>query len=359
MPIRVPRTMRSPRRNSYSISGAVITCVTSPPLRRCTVRVCDLTIWARVEGQFAAWRNCVVFHRMTTAIRIGIAIIISAMTISTGSNSGANAIARPPAAAHQNCWGRPSVPLWPARKPSAISARPSSPATAAPMRSASPRNPVLLSATGIVRRRISAESVPSPSREKAACIASVISVACAIASVLDGARTLRRVRLGLADRVEHDDRDLALGLGLVIGVRRPEFERLLPEFRALRAGGGAGPRLHLRGADLHLDLGVGEEVAVPARMLRRAALRGDDDVAAIAGVAVEQRKDELLAGFPPGRRQQQRWDGDLRPARLGHLVEVPLLAAAGEIAVGVLQHPIRQVRRQLCVGHGSISFSSA
>src|SRR5947207_3990463 len=302
MPIRVPRTTRSPRRNSYSISGAVITCVTSPPLRRCTARVCDLTMWARVEGQLAAWRNCVVFQRMIPAIRIGIAMIISPMTISTGSKSGTNAIARPPAVAHQNCFGRPSVPLWPARKPSAISARPSSPATAAPMHSASPRNPVLLSATGIVRRRISADSVPSPSREKAACIASVISVACAIASVLDGARTLRRVwrtlvwlgsigvdalsralegardagvvalcrrreldrgddarrrpgrhdiayfpgqprgqkqrnakgdaccgrtrqtclpqrrlRLGLADRVEHDDRALALGLGLVIG----------------------------------------------------------------------------------------------------------------------------------------------
>ena len=193
MPIRVPRTTRSPRRNSYSISGAVITCVTSPPLRRCTARVCDLTMWARVEGQLAAWRNCVVFQRMIPAIRIGIAMIISPMTISTGSKSGTNAIARPPAVAHQNCFGRPSVPLWPARKPSAISARPSSPATAAPMHSASPRNPVLLSATGVVRRRISAESVPSPSREKAACIASVISVACAIASVLDGARTLRRV----------------------------------------------------------------------------------------------------------------------------------------------------------------------
>src|ERR1043166_4116712 len=126
--------------------------------------------------------------------------------------------------------------------------------------------------------------------------------------------------LGLVDRVEHDDRDLALGLLLVVGIGRPEFERLLPELRALGTGRGAGPRLHLLGADLHFDLGVGEEVAVPAGMLGRAALRGDDNVAAIAGVAVEQRKDELLAGFPAGRRQQQRRHGQLRAAGLGDLV---------------------------------------
>src|SRR5947209_3196503 len=306
---------------------------------------------------------------MTTAIRIGIAMIIRPMTISTGSKSGTNAIARPPAVAHQNCFGRPSVPLLRARKPSAISARPSSPATAAPMRSASPRTPALLSATGIVRRRISADSVPSPSREKAPCIASVISVACAIASVLDGARTLRRVWrtlvwLGSASRLASaSTRCRARSKARVTRASSRSVvvasSTVAMTLCALRAGGGAGPRLHLRGADLHLDLGVGEEVAVPARMLRRAAFRGDNDVAALTRVAVEQRKDELLAGFPPGRRQQQRRDADLRPARLGHLVEVPLLAAAGEIAVGVLQHPIRQVRRQLCVGHGSISFSNA
>src|SRR5256885_181816 len=284
MPIRVPRTTRSPRRNSYSISGAVITCVTSPPLRRCTARVCDLTMWARVEGQLAAWRNCVVFHRMIPAIRIGIAMIISAMTISTGSKSGTNAIARPPAVAHQNCFGRPSVPLWPARKPSAISARPSSPATAAPMRSASPRTPALLSATGVVRRRISHDSAHFPGQPRGQKQRNAEGDACC-GRTRQTCLPQRRLRLGLADRVEHDDRDLALGLGLVIGVRRPEFERLLPQFCALRAGGGAGPRPHLRGADLHLDLGVGEEVAVPARMLRRAALRGDNDVAALTRVA--------------------------------------------------------------------------
>src|SRR5437879_1289105 len=97
-----------------------------------------------------------------------------------------------------------------------------------------------------------------------------------------------------ANRIEHDDGNLALGLLLVIGVGRPEFERLLPQTRPLLAGGGAGPRLHLGGPDLHLDLRVGEQVAVPAGMLRRAAFRGDDNIA-VAGLAVEQRKDEPLA----------------------------------------------------------------
>jgi len=49
-----------------------------------------------------------------------------------------------------------------------------------------------------------------------------------------------------AHRVEHHDRDLALGLLPVIGVGRPEFERLFPQPRpplnraaAARPGGGA------------------------------------------------------------------------------------------------------------------------
>src|SRR6266403_5608473 len=48
-----------------------------------------------------------------------------------------------------------------------------------------------------------------------------------------------------ADRVQHDHRDLALGLALVIGVGRPELQRLFPQPRALLARGGPGPQLHL------------------------------------------------------------------------------------------------------------------
>src|SRR5438067_8217676 len=101
----------------------------------------------------------------------------------------------------------------------------------------------------------------------------------------------------LAHGVEHDYRDLAFGLLLVVGIGRPELQRLLPEAAALRAGRGAGSRLHLLGPDLHLDLRVGEKVSVPAGMLRRAAFRGDHDIAAVAGLAVEQREDEPLARF--------------------------------------------------------------
>src|ERR1700731_2532070 len=65
-----------------------------------------------------------------------------------------------------------------------------------------------------------------------------------------------------AHSIEHDHRDLALGLLLVIGVGWPEFERLFPQSRPLRAGGGPGARLHFRGPDLHVHIRAGEEVAV-------------------------------------------------------------------------------------------------
>jgi len=72
---------------------------------------------------------------------------------------------------------------------------------------------------------------------------------------------------------------------------------------ALLACGGSGPRLHLRGPDLHFDVRVGEDVAVPAGVLRRAARRGDHEIA-VAGFPVEEREDEPLPRFPAGRRQQ-------------------------------------------------------
>src|SRR6516225_11393178 len=103
------------------------------------------------------------------------------------------------------------------------------------------------------------------------------------------------------DGVQYDHRDLALGLLLVIGVRRPELERLWPQPRALLASGGAGPCLELLGADLHVDFRVREEIAVPAGVLRRAALRGDHDIA-LADFPVIQREDELLSRFSAGRR---------------------------------------------------------
>src|ERR1700739_3021953 len=89
---------------------------------------------------------------------------------------------------------------------------------------------------------------------------------------------LVRCSLMSADGVEYDHRYLALGLLLVIGVGRPELQRLFPQPRSLLAGGGPRPCLQLRGPDLHVDIRVGDQVAVPARMLRRTALRGDHEI---------------------------------------------------------------------------------
>jgi hypothetical protein len=65
--------------------------------------------------------------------------------------------------------------------------------------------------------------------------------------------------------------------------------------------GGPGTRLNLCGADLHVDVLIGEDIAVPAGVLRCAAFRGDHDVA-IAGLPVVQREDELVSRLPAGRR---------------------------------------------------------
>ena len=85
-----------------------------------------------------------------------------------------------------------------------------------------------------------------------------------------------------ADVIQHEDGDLALGLAAVIGVGRPEPQRLFPQPRAL---------LHLCSADLHVDVRVGEDVAVPAGVLRCAAFRGDDEIA-VTGFPEEEWGDE-------------------------------------------------------------------
>src|SRR6185369_101584 len=62
----------------------------------------------------------------------------------------------------------------------------------------------------------------------------------------------------LVDRVQHDHRDLALGLALIVGIGGPELQRLVPEARPFRAGGGSRSRLKLPGPDLNLDYRVGQ-----------------------------------------------------------------------------------------------------
>ena len=78
--------------------------------------------------------------------------------------------------------------------------------------------------------------------------------------------------ISLTDRVQHDHRYLAFGLELIIAVGRPKFERLFPKSETFLALRCPGPRHHLLGPDLYLDIRVGEDIAVPSRVLGRAAL---------------------------------------------------------------------------------------
>src|SRR3984957_12828869 len=91
---------------------------------------------------------------------------------------------------------------------------------------------------------------------------------------------------------------------------------------------------------------------MPSR-LGRAALRGDDEVT-VAVRSVKQRKDELLARLAAGGGQQQCWRCDFAPSRHVYRVHVPLGPAAGEIAAGVLNHKIRQVRSNFRFSHHSL-----
>jgi hypothetical protein len=84
---------------------------------------------------------------------------------------------------------------------------------------------------------------------------------------------------------------------LVLGVGRPEFERLFLQPRALLAGGGSG-RAFFPVPTCTSTSGVGEDVAVPAGVLRCAAFRGDDETA-IDGFPLEQRQMNLSPDFRP------------------------------------------------------------
>src|SRR5262245_20024210 len=76
----------------------------------------------------------------------------------------------------------------------------------------------------------------------------------------------------LMNRIQHDHRYLALGLELIVGVGRPKFERLFPKSEAFLARRYPGPRVHLLGPDLYLDVGVRENILIPAWVLGRASL---------------------------------------------------------------------------------------
>src|SRR5215470_4888927 len=114
----------------------------------------------------------------------------------------------------------------------------------------------------------------------------------------------------LMNRIQHDHRYLTLGLELIVGVGRPKFERFFPKSQAFLARRCPGPRIHLLGPDLYFDVGVRQNIAIPAWVLGRASLRGDDEVTATVR-SVKQREYELIARLAAGRGQQQRRRRDL------------------------------------------------
>src|ERR1700734_2872588 len=162
----------------------------------------------------------------------------------------------------------------------------------------------------------------------------------------------------LVVRVQHDDRYLAFGLERVIGVRRPEFERLLPKSRAFLARRCPGSRLQLLGPYLDLHIRVSEDVAVPPGVFGRTTLRSDDEVR-VAVRSVIQREYELLAGLAASGGEQQRRRRNLTAPRQGRFLHVSVGPAAGEIAVGVLDHPVRQIRSEFRFSHHALLQSSS
>src|SRR3954466_2439293 len=84
-----------------------------------------------------------------------------------------------------------------------------------------------------------------------------------------------------ASALQQEDGDLAVGLLLVLGVRRGLRDAPLPPLLALLALGQAGAVLVRLGAVLEIDDRVGQEVVVPGRVGRGAALGGDGGVHAV------------------------------------------------------------------------------
>src|SRR4029079_7933448 len=106
------------------------------------------------------------------------------------------------------------------------------------------------------------------------------------------------------DALEDDDRDLPVGLALVLLVVRPDAVHQRPEplWRVARRAARAGrDPLTL---DLHPDLRRLPEVPVPARVLGGAALRRDDH-RVVAVEAEDQRGRALVPRRAAGRRQEE------------------------------------------------------
>src|SRR6476661_1694634 len=114
------------------------------------------------------------------------------------------------------------------------------------------------------------------------------------------------------DPLEQEDRDLTVGLLLVLGVRRVLRDRPLPPLRALVALGDTRAVGVLLSAVLEVDLGVVDEVLVPRRVLGRPALGGDRGVHTV----VLDPHHRVLAQL--ARLRTLRRDHDDGPLRLAH-----------------------------------------
>jgi hypothetical protein len=82
----------------------------------------------------------------------------------------------------------------------------------------------------------------------------------------------------LPDRIQEHYRNLALGFPRVVSIGRPELQCLFPQAFPLRAANRPGLRSDFFRPDLDLDLRVGDEVPIPARVFRRATFGCDDNV---------------------------------------------------------------------------------
>src|SRR3954463_2097735 len=162
--------------------------------------------------------------------------------------------------------------------------------------------------------RISTRSSPdATSRAVSAMRSSTSAMTCRSACWSSSARTSRRPMkpgkpvtraVATSDALEDHERDLAVGLLLVLVVVRPDLGQGRPQTLALLALGVAMARAEAVALDLDADPVLRLHVEVPGGMLGGAALGRDDDGVAV-DLAVDQGHDPLLAGLAPGRGQQQ------------------------------------------------------
>src|SRR3954447_5129867 len=107
-------------------------------------------------------------------------------------------------------------------------------------------------------------------------------------------RTVDAARATFSGALQHDHRDLPVGLLLVGVVRRPVPDHRLPQLGLLVGVRGARAGGEPVAPDLHLDLGVRVEVEVPGGRSGGAALGGDDEVV-VAALPIDQRRAARLA----------------------------------------------------------------